>query len=266
MSYEKIKKAELEAGSEILEKVRYFSTVFYIPNEDTGFFVTLGSGTFVRFGSEKYVLTASHVIDEIRKLDLIGISIGGNGKFYRLETKYLDFKQLKGDRYTEEGPDIGLMRLPSIYTGQVEASGKIFYEISKEKTLEQEYGNEFGFWAIAGWPEERIENQIGKESITKAVCQINLTLDPQLGGRENDLLSLKLPGASEEHGLKTHGGMSGGGCWHAILGISGGKYYLHDISLRGVVFYEFVNTDAASVLIAHEKNAIYKLLSENSKA
>ena len=74
MGYEEIKKAELDAGPEILEKVRYFSTVFYIPNEVRDFFVTCGSGTFVRFRRKKYILTASHVIDEIRKYELIGIS------------------------------------------------------------------------------------------------------------------------------------------------------------------------------------------------
>ena len=75
--------------------------------------------------------------------------------------------------------------------GQVEASGKVFYKISKEKTLEQKYGNEIGFWAIAGWPSERAEKQTGKDRITKSsLPNINLTLDPQSGGKQKRSTSI----------------------------------------------------------------------------
>lgn len=247
-----IAKIEKAISSNVEMCARTYSTAFYVVGEN-GFFCLMGSGTFVNLNGKKHILTASHVADELEKHNDIGITISGNGRYFRLETKYLCFKKWKSDRYESNSPDLAAIELPGGKVAEIEARGKSFYNLDSRIT-QKDYG---GMWAINGWPEESAKYKtIDELKSTIGLCRIALTINPRFQNCDGyNLAIFKLRGGRDELGLSSYGGISGAGCWNFTVQEQKGVYSAVDITLEAVVFYQLEDLGNIREVVAHNINS-----------
>jgi len=94
----------------------------------------LGRGTFVQWGEHGCLLTAAHVWEQLGTCNRIGFNIRDGMEAYvvgrRGDLKILHCSPKPADgRWTEWGPDLTLIELPSKVVGALGAKGKAFYNL-----------------------------------------------------------------------------------------------------------------------------------------
>ncbi len=75
----------------------------------------LGSGTLISFGRLEGILTAAHVLDEVKKVDEIGLLAfpvrPTQSQRSRLHFKHVDWVKIAKEPYSERGPDLAFLKL-----------------------------------------------------------------------------------------------------------------------------------------------------------
>jgi hypothetical protein len=88
---------------------------FVLPERDRA--RSLGSGTLIRFGGLEGILTAAHVLDEVKKFDEIGLLTfpvrSNQPQRIRLQVKHAEWIKIGKEPYSERGPDLAFVKLPS---------------------------------------------------------------------------------------------------------------------------------------------------------
>src|ERR1044071_228439 len=104
-----------------------------------------GSGTLVALGNTKAILTATHVLNYLSKLDDIGLVLPFPEKkplqdFIIRRERCRCFSFGTGED-KPDGPDIGCLILSNVDAGRIAASDKIFYNLEKraDAVLEKPY-------------------------------------------------------------------------------------------------------------------------------
>jgi hypothetical protein len=87
-----------------------------------GGFRSVGTGTFVSIGKVHGILTCAHVIDAIaeeKRIDLALFPVRDAQHFLPLNVKdHCDFIKF-GPSFTEDGPDLGFLRLPPVFFSSI---------------------------------------------------------------------------------------------------------------------------------------------------
>ena len=108
----------LSRGDEALERVRHY-VIGFVSVESGSLDPearSAGSGTLVDIDNIKGILTASHVVDHLREAKETGlVSFPPNSQArqgLRFDFNECQPVEIKGPRYTKDGPDIAFLGLP----------------------------------------------------------------------------------------------------------------------------------------------------------
>jgi hypothetical protein len=194
-----------------------------------------GTGTLVTIDGTHYILTATHVWEEVLKnADHVGITLNPdvNHRFGIPRSDIAVFALPKPDKWNEWGPDLALLRIPPDRVGSIGAR-KSFWNLSRP---ERKLGRTV-LWVqvLMGTPAA-----LGKITGAHADLQITgLFLGPETVQERGGLdyldyemdLGFLIP--------RTFGGVSGGGTWNVYIYYSSENDNIDwTMSFHGVAFYE----------------------------
>jgi hypothetical protein len=244
---------------------------FVIPEKDRA--RALGSGTLLSFGRVEGILTAAHVLDEIVKVDEIGLLAfpvrADQAQRLRLQTQYTERVRIAGEAFSEYGPNLAFLRLPDKTIGDLKANSS-FVNFQKQlaiacsgppaetDTLDAVVG------VVAEWSDEK-PFASGSLDITNIRGLLNVGSAIEIARHDGfDRLEFTPLPANGFKLPSSYGGTSGGGVWRAFTQSRGDdKKYLKELRLIGVAFFEGPRRDGSQTILCHGPKSIYDRLAAN---
>jgi hypothetical protein len=218
-----------------------------------------GSGTLVSIGGLHYILTASHVWEQVLKsAPEIGITLKTKvDHSFPMDTQtIIPFGPPREHEWSELGPDLVLLYIPEAYVGAIEAAGRSFYNLSiSEPALP---GMDLLVaWVVIGAPGCRGKFSSRHASIEMRGSEFSIQDRHRSGGFDyvDGLVNV-----SDLPDPKSLGGVSGGGLWkvHLFQSLSTGKIDSIAI-LGGVAFWEFPVQNNHRIVRCHGLESIMSL-------
>ncbi len=205
--------------------------------------IQIGSGTLIFYGGLAGVLTAGHVVDELRKAQRIGFNVSHRTHCLNCPSEIVSFASNYKKESGQDLPDLGFLTLPRQVVTQIEVKEKAFYNLKKRGSRPVEAVEHLhdGAWAIWGSPGEltRFEPaRLPDGKLEVHQCQTSFcTLQAVDDYPECDALSTTVDFSNCYGDLpQSFGGYSGGGVWHvAISQDNDGQWIIGDCTLAGVV-------------------------------
>ena len=165
-----------------------------------------------------------------------------------------------------KGPDLALVVLSPVDVAKLEATGKVFYNLSKrrDRILNNPAPlNESSALILCGMVGEWTDKDILPDRGFERAIHFRGLCGPVVfaGHREEggfDYLSVEVKYDSAYEGPKGFGGCSGGGLWQAILRNQEGTVAIEEFLLAGVPFYESGNENGRGVIECHGRKSIYE--------
>lgn len=240
---------------------------FYISNPLRDF-PSAGSGTLARISGAWGIVTATHVADELRQCEKIGLAHRNRGKRQGLKIR-MDHVRV-GARFGEppwnqSGPDLTFLILPPDTIHWLQAAGCIFLDLEshREKILNEEYQTQKIFWCIAG----TISEWTTSKGSTPAFTNIDgytliqtVRFETPRWNAEYDYVDCVPYTEPEFKSPTTYKGMSGGGLFVLHVTGEGSTRAVSGINLAGVNFWESAVTDGRRIITCHFMQSIYGLL------
>jgi hypothetical protein len=257
--------AELKLGLHAIGFVRF------LPNDQIQ---GMGSGTCVRFGKLRGILTADHVVDKWDKdseVGLIQFPIGENQfQRTRVPRKYLDEVRVGFKPYDDMGPDIAFVKLPPLEAGSIEAASSFFdfknqYELAHKPPPQNCDQFDFTAGIIEKWQgQPSVQGKMVK-TVINGLLNMGHAVSISDGRHGYDRLRFT-PTPEEGFALPpTYGATSGGGLMRLFL--EKGAKNMIELRLLGTVYYETApKEDGVRDLICHGPQTIYERLAEKIKA
>jgi len=224
----------------------------------------------ISFGRLEGILTAAHVLDEVKKVDEIGLLAfpvrPTQSQRSRLHFKHVDWVKIAKEPYSERGPDLAFLKLPVKTASELKANSS-FVSFQKQsalaftnppaetETLDAVIG------VIADWCDDEPVAQ-GPLDVTTIRGLLNVGTATDIDSQDGcDRLQFN-PLPTEDFGLpESYGGTSGGGLWREFTQIrSDQKKYLVQLRLLGVAFYQSDVKDGSRSIICHGPKSIYERL------
>ena len=226
----------------------------------------IGSGTLVLANGYLSILTAEHVVAELKGAEYLGLltSYRGNPHRYTFERNHLSIHRIAKGQNDSDGPDIGLIVLPQENIGRLKAE-KSFFNIDRRC---DRFSTGFmpidrGFWFTLGFPgvfESDIEPNHGFSAIKgyKGLCGIS-GIRKEYENRDYDYLEMSIEYESHNQNLPdSFGGVSGGSIWQVPLSRnSQGNLEPDEYILSGVIFYQTQLEKNHRFLKGHGRKTIY---------
>jgi hypothetical protein len=259
----------------------------------------IGSGTLITFGNVSGILTAAHVLRELKLDTDLGLIVPEveqpiEDNTPKIPVKYLSDGIIGAKGPIEsEGPDLSFLHIPRNAIPGVIKAKKSFFNICSHRELnsQQPLGNDFGVWFICGFPDEftKVEESsrgfdevrgfwglcvptsgISREvTIEQSVNYFYSLMElKQLGNSTSPIVSgrfdyFELPVIEcriGDKGLSSYGGVSGGGLWQVPLNRDEKeKLIWGDPILSGVAFYEYPTENGMNIK-CHGRHSIYQYL------
>ncbi len=254
------------------ERIRHYSTTLFgvRPNEGVN---QVGSGTFVRVGEWRCVLTAEHVwavlAEDSPKLALT--AGGGNQPSIALDRDL--FREIyRSTRLVDAwGPDLALIEVPPSHANALDARGVSFYDLGRRRdhTLVREGVTANEPRAVVGTPAEFTKTRAvdeGSSLVAKAYLENTLIASRLLSTHWRDgydYVDLSLHDKRDGDFPTKYGGMSGSGLWWLGRDLENGKFTctLQDIFLDGVVYFHSDEGAPVDEMIrCHGRKSIYRVL------
>jgi len=209
------------------------------------------------------ILTASHVWDSLARAKKLVLMLGPKHP-YRIPRHLLNgyspdrARAGEGELSHAQVPDIAFIPLTSSMKADIEARHKVFYSVDRRMlgTDFDLYGDA-GFWVAVGTPVEMMQRE------AQAVGSLSYVTDARKGTEQEgwDYVYINLNLESNVPIPSNLQGMSGGGLWRVIFGISGEPHQYaiddpsRDIVLQGITFLQ--TALPGRQLIAHGPKSIY---------
>jgi len=227
----------------------------------------LGSGTFVTIGGVKGILTAAHVVRELRRHREVGVVLFSS----HLKIQAVTFAPADaiavnvGNKDDENGPDLAFLRLPPIAEKSIESSVVHFnFDKRSSQMTPVPVGAGWLVYMAAGVVAEKTEAPAlnAGSGVISTVVSALLTpgyLSKEVTGNQGfDLFDLNLEFADEGFRPKSFGGMSGGAVWAVKYALDGKA--IVDKAIMGVIFYEREDNSGRLVVRLHGPKGIYGAL------
>ncbi len=243
------------------ELLTYFVSLIGCSDEREKKLVPLGSGTLVKIGEAKFILTAAHVWEASEWASGLLISLKKTETSFVIERRYLAEKTIFTRGPT--GPDIALLELSAKDASTLGAS-KSFVDLNaqRENLKDHPIKEEKGFFAVVGIVGEKSEVR-GRED---GACVAMLHGDAFFGVLENYSVTegadyFDLSANSSLPGIpKSFGGVSGGSVWQLNLDHKDGVITWDRKRLfRGVAFYELYPKEGQQLLRCNGPKTLYEL-------
>lgn len=224
----------------------------------------IGSGTFVEAGGAHYVLTAAHVWRETREAEKIGLALTDHQSSFAILRDAIAAQELWGEKISEWGPDLALLRLAPAYVATIKAH-KSFLNLvqQKEAFASCQPVIEKGLWAITGmegkstevqsYPEARIvECHIRGEAFFSSVEKAQEHQGYDYFDLRADVKLIDVPSSFV--------GVSGGGLWQVdLLKKKDGEIVWDEKRyFRGVAFWESEETNGCRMIRCHGPKSIFE--------
>ena len=239
----------------------------------------LGSGTLVSIDNTKAILTADHVLQEIKQpsgnVRLLfptrfdNSQRSGPKSSTAISMKYLKKRTIGRGSQKDSGPDLGVLVLPDPIASRFVPSTKTFYNLSmrRRKIMRLPRAIDTGLWVLAGAPEELTEKTFNSGSAFAKVKKQGAILGLGCVTREYiqdgfDYLEFLADYNAHYEGPRRFGGCSGGGLWHLLLEkAAAGEIIIKEKTLSGVAFYESELKHGKRIVKCHGRKSIYQRVS-----
>jgi hypothetical protein len=234
-------------GDRISRELDNYSVAFITSKE--GERSPAGSGTLISFRNSKYILTAAHVWhgdspdNGLKNADsiLIPIKEGEPKRLTFNPTELIAFGPEIPRGWNQWGPDLVALSLPPDRIGSLQAVGRSFYNLSKQKEHNVE-GVQTHF--LVGAPAQRGDFTAGKAIpemqamlIWKATGSYLRAGLPHPMRQDFDYIDLGI-NTNAPHVAKRFGGVSGGGIWTVWVYRSGIAGFESFKFLNGIAYWE----------------------------
>lgn len=230
-----------------------------------------GSGTLIKFGNFKGILTCAHVLDEILREEEVGLLLF-TVRPDEIQSMRLTRANLQehtffrgGPSWVEQGPDLAFIRLSPDIMANIESRASV---INGDRQRAQFNSGEPERYAMAS-----VVFGVVQEFTGATVKSGGLATTPFRGflskgnivdvNEAHGLDLFRLQPVPDEADLPTsYEGTSGGGLWQLYLRADGSVIQLR---LAGVAFYQKKIGDELHI-IGHGPHSIYHTLYQNIKA
>jgi hypothetical protein len=255
-------KADTDLRQRIVRSIGSSSIALFALVDDHGnhLLELAGSGTLVSVKGVYYILTAAHVWEEVLKSAMkLGITMTDNidhKSWIDINAIVPTVSKPNGSQWTEWGPDLALLRIPSEYVGGIKAF-QVFEDVAtpgKPMNLAC-----LQCWMLMGTPKE-----LGTFSPRHADVQISGSfVNPRYHRRgKHDYFEVVMDTTAAD-APKSFGGVSGGGLWRILAYISPTTGKIDWLQrLKGVAFYEFPPKDGGRVLRCHGPSSLSAVTGE----
>ncbi len=242
--------------------------------------VSGGSGTLVAIDNVLGILTASHVINELRRYEDVGLILVSP---VQTELHNVSFKTQLAHDYSftcgqepSHGPDLGLIIPPPNVLDTLKARMS-FYNLSKRKVpmLERPQSVENGFWVLSGIVGERTSDAPPERGFSKVKVFRGIHgAGKVVNGYDRDSFDYLVFEALYNEfyeGPESYGGVSGGGLWQVLVRPDGSALEIAECLLSGVAFHQSAQneTPAGEVIreiTCHGRRSLYQCLIEKVRA
>ncbi|MCH7888586.1 MAG: hypothetical protein IIA00_04845 [Proteobacteria bacterium] len=281
MSLEAIQTVDIpfETKEETLKRISDYTVGFVKPTGLDGHDATLGgSGTLVKIDECHAILTAAHVVKELRKREEIGLILSGSPRgqihkftFHRELMREVQLPRKESLRASDP-PDLSLVILPEAILGNITAR-KSFYNISKHRPhqLSAPPNYHLGYWAIIGFAEELSGERPPSHGFQR-VREFNGKIvwgfaNPLESDSEFDAWTFTIRRDESYDGPENFEGYSGGGLWQILFEkTKNGKIRLTQTILSGVAFYQSGFQNDSNTIFFNGRECIYKFIVDALKA
>ncbi len=237
----------------------------------------IGSGTLVRLGDRRGILTAYHVIHDVvprfdfraGSQDFLGLIILSHERAHRFEiplgvgvTTIVDIAK---PTVEELGPDLAFIEIkPSHHLDQLDACRDFFnLGVNREKGLRMDL-SEKDPMVISGFCHEGHTTEIDKDGFSLVKGFKGFAGFTGIENRREhanyDLCDVGVDYSLDDGLPKSFGGYSGGGLWHIVLTKDEitGKLDHRSPMFAGVIFYQEQISDTRKILRCHLTNSVYR--------
>jgi hypothetical protein len=240
-----------------------YSTCLFSRRGDDGKYV--GSGTFVRVGEHRCLLTAAHVWEALADSDGVAFLTDARRPALLLRTQVLTCLHASApsaEGWTRWGPDLALVEIPSVFAGKLEVAGKSFYDLTRRRENALAAGEDTsGLWVVPATFGENVSLAWGDDEILRATVQIKefVSTPRRTEVRATyDYVDLAAVAVGDPAAPTAYGGMSGAGAW--IVGKEKDGLFRWDrrrVVLAGVAFYHDKDDPTEEVIRCHGTRSIY---------
>jgi len=251
--------------TDMIERIAPYTMSFVL--KDKSAVHPMGSGTWVNFSGIEGVLTAAHVLEKVLAQETIGVMCYGT-RSTETQSFEIDLREVEavcfGEApWTQSGPDLGFLRIPSQRLGTIKAIGSF-------ANAEKHYAE-----MLRGEPESKDRIEIVSGGVAEWVTESERTtklLKTNLPGLANVGLIVSIEDVGQFDVLRfepkpvelklpeSFKGMSGGGLWRIFIKKEDdGSFSFVTRRLVGVAFYEAVN-DGQMEIFCHGPKSIYNQL------
>jgi len=224
----------------------------------------LGSGRLVRFNNEHAILTAQHVVADLRHSSkfALGISEYAHRLVWQKEhTEIIEIGRLNVE-HPEQGPDLAVIKLLGHKLGTIKAK-KSFYDLRQmvngSRIKPVDYGSglflsgSVGEWTREGGPK-------GGFCGVKSFCGLTGAVGAadKYWQRDNfDFCQLTVKQNCDDNPTN-YQGLSGGGLWKALVkNVVGPTCEVQDVILCGVPYWQTDMNNNQRRIICHAYKSIY---------
>jgi hypothetical protein len=224
---------------------------------------TLGSGTLVKVGDRKFILTAAHVWDECKWAAGILFALKETETSFVIQRQHLHPILLFTDKESQYGPDLALLELSPNDAATIEAR-KSFLDLTVQRNGldENPLKEDKGLFAVVGIVGEKSDVATREDGAVVANLRGDAffgSLDKRTEFGDWDYFDLSA-NSSLPHVPKSFGGVSGGAVWQINLEMKDGAIFWDRKRLfRGVAFYELWPQEGTQVIRCNGPKALYEV-------
>jgi len=248
-----------EIPDSLMEGIHDHSIVLFGYRELPAMPVHSGTGTLVRFGNSRYILTARHCAERLLDYEQVCLPVRSGGPplvIRRLDPIYIG--ERKNDPW---GPDLAFLPIHPVDVKNLNAkSHKIFYDLDRhgQGILREPPRLANGIWTVVGAP--------ALLSSLKAPRELRIPLmaykvDVKRPVTKNDFDYVEISVALDaKNALPTFQGLSGGGLWYTELkqDQGGDLSVVGSHRLVGCAFYETEAKRKYRYIRCHGWRSIYE--------
>ena len=237
------------------QQIKHY-TVGFVSVKDPNEPEIRGSGTLIKLGSVRAILTAEHVVRDLQKHEELGLVISEKEQrpiFISMEFHFLPIARGNVD---SDGPDIAIVFLSSNVASTLEAQ-KSFLNLDTDLSLIRNspptYDRGFGY--TAGYRGVFHQDQGKCRGFT---LQIGFGQIKASSQETDEYDYLDFPVSFKVYtGNNDFSGLSGGGVWHVLFELDN-EPRITKMLLSGVIYYQTEPDQTSCRLICHGRKSIYK--------
>ncbi len=233
--------------------------------------VSKGSGTLIRFGNVKGILTCAHVLERNLEDDEIGILLfaARSDALQMMRVRRDDLMEhtyFRGGSWSEDGPDLAFIRLPDEVMANIESRASVVDGERQRRQIRSAQPERKAIACIVfGVVDELTGDEVDGQGLSTTPFRALLNMGSIANVSEAhgmDLFRFR-PVAGDSFVLPTsYRGTSGGGLWKMYFEADGSPI---QTALSGVAFCE-TEVDNELHIIGHGPDSIYRVLYQGIKA